>query len=145
MRSASHNRSGRFAASFCLLAVLLMHGPLAAAAWNAANMPCCTGSQCSIASHHHSHNSSSKAASSSQAEDCVHEPSDTLKISSCTMSCCHDGERAMVASGLFLLPQIDVFTGTVQIGSAISAAKPAAVSFLIGPPSPPPRASLPVL
>jgi hypothetical protein len=145
MRSEFHNRSNRFAASLCLLAVLLLHGPLAAEAWDSARMACCTGSQCSVASHRHAHNSSSKAASSSQAEDCAHQASAALKVDSCTMSCCHDGERAMIAPGLFLLPQTHIFVGIVQIGFAAVRAKSAEVSFGLEPPLPPPRTALAVL
>lgn len=145
MRSPSHNRSSRFAAVCCLLAVALLHAPLAAAVSAAAGMPCCTGSQCSVALYRHSHNPSPAPASSSHAKDCGHEERAATGISSCNMSCCHDVDRAIVGSGLFLLPQTGIFVGTVQIGLATTSAKPAEMSFGLEPPSPPPRVTLSAL
>jgi hypothetical protein len=132
-----------FAAGWCLLALLLLQAPLAAAAWTAAGMACCAGNQCEAAGHHHS--ADSPPASTAGTAECGHQGQGRSSITACTMSCCHRPGHAMAASGLFLLPESALFAGPARAEMARTAAKPAELSFLLEPASPPPRTGIPVL
>jgi hypothetical protein len=68
--------------------------------------------------------------------DCGHEMTGMM---ACSMSCCHDSERSMVAAIAFVLPSSLVVLAPVAIKSPIEPVK--LLDFLrsLEPGSPPPR------
>jgi hypothetical protein len=91
------NRTRYFCSITCWLAVVLLYAPLAAAAWSSYQSACCASGECPIKGHHH-HQSPSAPE---KQMDCGHE---MFGMTACSMSCCHDPERAFVSSAFFVFP-----------------------------------------
>jgi hypothetical protein len=68
--------------------------------------------------------------------DCGHE---MAGMTACSMSCCHDSDRSLVASMAFVLPPPAVAAEATSIKSPIELAKPLDFPRSIEPLSPPPR------
>src|SRR6266852_703288 len=132
LRTRIPNRRPIFSAGLCLVAVVLLYAPFAAAGWPAHSMACCTGDHCPIREHHHR----KAPAAPNTAEDCDHT---TSGLTACTMSCCHPNARLLVASITFLLPSL------APVPAPTPATRPSAwrsqleFSRSVEPPSPPPR------
>lgn len=132
MQTSRHDRSRPISASICLLMVVLLYAPLAGAAWSTHQMVCCASGQCPIPAHHHQ-----KAhAAPADHMDCGHE---MAGVTACSMSCCHDSDRSLIASIAFVLPQSVAVVKSAAITSPIELTKPLDFPRFIEPLSPPPR------
>jgi hypothetical protein len=60
-------------------------------------------------------------------------------MTACSMSCCHDSDRSLVASMAFVLPPSAVAAEATAIKSPIELTKPLDFPRSIEPLSPPPR------
>jgi hypothetical protein len=132
MKSARQNRHRSISASICLLMVVLLYAPLAGAAWSSHQMACCASGQCPIPAHHHQ----KTPAAPANHMDCGHE---MAGMTACSMSCCHDSDRSLVASMAFVLLPSAVAAEATAIKSPIEFAKPLDFPRSIEPLSPPPR------
>jgi hypothetical protein len=132
MTTRHQNRSRSFYSIACLLAVVLLYAPLAAAAWSSYAAGCCTSNQCPIKEHHH-HQS---PAAPENHMDCGHELSG---MTACTMSCCHNPDRPFVFSVVFVSSaSINIFEPSA-LQSHIAFTKLPDLRRSIEPLSPPPR------
>lgn len=132
MQIARQDRRRSISAGICLLMVVLLYAPLAGAAWSSYQMACCRSGQCPIPAHHHQ---KAPAAPANQM-DCGH---DMPGMTACSMSCCHDADRSLIASIAFVLPSSMAAAAAVVIKSPIDLAKPLDFPRSIEPLSPPPR------
>jgi len=121
------------AAWLCLLAAVALYAPLAAAAWSAHSMACCTGDQCPIAAHHHQ----KKQASSHSDMDCGHDMGNEMM--NCSMSCCQNSENPIVTAVAFVLPDAAIASAPVALANSTSAAQSTELPRPAQPLSPPPR------
>jgi hypothetical protein len=112
--------------------VVLLYAPLAGAAWSSYQMACCLSGQCPIPAHHHQKTSPAPA----NQMDCGHE---MAGMTACSMSCCHDSDRSLIASMAFVLPPPVAKAEVAAIKSPIELAKPSDFPRSIEPLSPPPR------
>ncbi len=102
VKQRTQNRRRIFAASACLLAVVFLYAPFAAAAWSSQAMACCTGGfaifQTTI--------TTKAPANSTSAKDCGHDMGGMMN---CSMSCCQDPDKSVVVTSLaFVLPPVDL-------------------------------------
>jgi hypothetical protein len=132
MQTTREHRRRSISASICLLVVVLLYAPLAGAAWSSYQSACCTSDQCPIPEHHHH----KAPASPANHMDCGH---DMAAMMACTMSCCHDSDRSMVASIAFVLPPVIAVAAPGAIKSPVQSARPLDLQRSIEPLSPPPR------
>src|SRR6267378_3610327 len=132
MQTARYNRWRSISASICLLMVILLYAPLAGAAWSSHQMACCASGQCPIPAHHHQ----KTPAAPADHMDCGHE---MAGMTACSMSCCHDSDRSLVASMAFVLPGSIAASPSVASTSPTELAKPLDFPRTIEPLSPPPR------
>jgi hypothetical protein len=132
METSRHHRRRSISASVCLLMVVLLYAPLAGAAWSSRQMACCASGQCPIPAHHHQ----KTPAAPADHMDCGHE---MAGMTACSMSCCHDTDRSLVASIAFVLPPSAAAAEAIAIKSPIEFAKPSDFTRSIKPLSPPPR------
>jgi hypothetical protein len=126
------NRRRAFAAFACLLAVIFIYAPFAAAAWSSHNMACCTGGYCNIPKHHHS----KAPADSTAGENCGHG---MAGIMDCSMSCCRNPDKAVVASVTFVLPPATLVSSAIFVTRTVERARSIEIPRAIEPLSPPPR------
>lgn len=92
------NRWRSFLATLCLVAVVLLYAPFGAAAWAVYARTCCTSNaQCPIHGHHHAQT----RGNAEHAMDCGHEMPGMVE---CSMSCCQNPDRPVVAPAIFVLP-----------------------------------------
>jgi len=134
MALRDQNRWHSFCASFCLLAVVLLYAPLAAASWSSYKASCCTSDQCPIKEHHHQ-----KAPAPPEKQmNCGHE---MAGLSACTMSCCRNQDRPAITPAAFVLPPPVIVPALAPFASAFEFAKPLDSLLSVAPPSPPPRLS----
>src|SRR6267378_3187680 len=132
MHTARQTRRRSISASICLLMVALLYAPFAGAAWASYVMACCTSGQCPIAAHHHQ----KAPPAAANHMDCGH---DMPGIMTCAMSCCHDSERSLFTSMIFVLPRPVAAATVAAIHSPIELTKPLDFPRAIEPLSPPPR------
>jgi hypothetical protein len=132
MQTSRQNRRRSISASICLLAVVLLYAPLAGAAWASRQMACCASGQCPIPAHHHQ----KTPAAPANHMDCGHE---MAGMTACSMSCCHDADRSLIASTAFVLPPSAASAEATAIKSPIELTKPLDFPRSIEPLSPPPR------
>jgi hypothetical protein len=112
----------------CLLAVALLYGPLAGAAWSSHAMACCTGDHCSIPRHHHQKDPANT--------DCGH---DMGGLTDCSMSCCQNPDRPVVTAVAFVLPHLAFASASMQVTRADDAPRAVEIPRSVEPLSPPPR------
>ena len=139
--SLQQERPRMAAAWFCLLAVALLHAPLAGAALLAYGVDCCAGGFCNVPEHHH-HKQPPAASQHSAPMDCGHDMSG---MTSCSMSCCKDPARPALIPGAFLLPSLGFAPAA---GEALRSARLTSfleISRFVKPLSPPPRLVVAVL
>jgi hypothetical protein len=134
MTTRHQDRLRSFKATACLVAVVLLFAPLVGTAWSSYSGICCTSGQCPIKSHHHQHSS----GASENPMDCGHE---MPGMAACSMSCCHNLDRAAVSPGLFLLPSPVTISGPSILKSPIDPLEPQNFLRSTKPLSPPPRTS----
>jgi hypothetical protein len=132
MQTGRQDRRRSISAGICLLMVVLLYAPLAGAAWSSYQMACCRSGQCPIPAHHHQ----KTPAAPANHMDCGH---DMPGMTACSMSCCHDADRSLIASIAFVLPSSMAAAAAVVIMSPIELAKPLDFPRSIEPLSPPPR------
>jgi hypothetical protein len=132
------NRHRMFAALACLLAVVFLYAPFAAAAWSSHGMACCTAGFCNIPKHHHS----KAPAHSAAGEECDHGMAGMMN---CSMACCQDPDKIVVASLAFVLPpSTTTFSASLVSRSALQV-RSIEIPRTIEPQSPPPRTDNTVL
>jgi hypothetical protein len=112
--------------------VVLLYAPLAGAAWASRLMACCASGQCPIPAHHHQKTPAVPAGHM----DCGHGMSG---MTACSISCCHDSDRSLIASMAFVLPPSAAAAEATAIKSPIEFAKLLDFPRSIEPLSPPPR------
>lgn len=132
MLTARHNRRRSISATVCLLVVVLLHAPLAGAAWFSYHSACCRTDQCPITGHHHQ----KAPAAPADHMDCSH---DVSGMTACSMSCCQDSERSVVSSSTFVLPPAVTVAAPAANQSPFEAAKSLDFLRAIEPLAPPPR------
>jgi hypothetical protein len=132
MTNRLQNRSSFFCSIACLLAMALLYAPLAAAAWSSYQAACCTSGQCPIKEHHHHQT----PAAPENHMDCGHE---MLGMTACSMSCCHDPERAFLSSSVFVFPAPITIFEPSAVHTFIAFSKPLDLLRSVEPLSPPPR------
>jgi len=132
MTSRLQNRSRFFCAIACLLAMALLYAPLAAAAWSSYQAACCASGQCPIKAHHHHQN----PAAPEKHMDCGHE---MFTMTACSMSCCHNPERAFVSSSVFVFPALITIFEPSALQTHITIAKLTNLHRSTEPLYPPPR------
>jgi hypothetical protein len=132
MQTSRQNRHRSISASICLLMVVLLYAPLAGAAWSSHQMACCASGQCPIPAHHHQ----KTPAAPANHMDCGHEMAGMM---ACSLSCCHDSDRSLIASIAFVLPLSAAAAKAIASKSPIELAKPLDFPRSIEPLSPPPR------
>lgn len=131
----------RFAASVCLLAVILIWSPLWATALEANGMACCAGGMCAAHSHSQPNSARPKQTKSAEAPmDCEHHGGSGM--TSCAMSCCPETIHSFTASITFVLPAPSILSAPFQ--SMAGPVGRASTEFVLTfePLSPPPRTSL---
>jgi hypothetical protein len=132
MTTRQQNRWRSFHAIVCMLAVVLLFAPLAAAAWSSYVGACCTSGQCPIKGHHHQHS----PAAPENLMDCSHK---MPGMAACSMSCCHNPERAAIASGMFVLPAPVTVSAPTISAPFVHLHEPQNFLRSFKPLSPPPR------
>ena len=131
--SDSKQEIGRILAAWmCLFAAVALYAPLAAAAWSAHAMACCTGDHCPIAQHHHSQ----KAPPRHSHMDCGQEMGEMMD---CSMSCCRSSEKPLVTAVAFVLPHLASAFAPASVVPAAETAHTVAIPRAVKPLSPPPR------
>jgi len=138
VRTRRQSRRPIFSASLCLLAVVLMYAPFAAAAWSAHGMACCAGDYCPIPEHHHR----KAPAAPNAAMDCGHNRN---AMTACTMSCCHPSDRPLVAPVAFLLPALASVPAPKAAARSSAQLKQLELPRSSEPLSPPPRVAVTAL
>jgi hypothetical protein len=122
-----------FATWTCLFAAVFLYSPLAAAAWSAHAMACCTGDHCPIAQHHHGQ----KAPAPQHSHmDCEHDMGEMME---CSMSCRQSSEKPLVTAVAFVLPHLVFASAHASVVSTVETAQAVAIPRPIKPLSPPPR------
>jgi hypothetical protein len=139
--SLKQKRPRTAAAWFCLLAVALLHAPLAGAALLAYGVDCCVGGFCNVPEHHH-HKQPPAASQHSAPMDCGHDMSG---MTSCSMSCCKDPARPALIPGAFLLPSLSFAPADGEVLRSARLTRPLEISRFVKPLSPPPRLVVAVL
>ena len=133
----------------CLLALALLHAPIALAAWSIQTGMCCTGDYCPIAAHHHHKTQEAPAHDMNCGHDMGgHEMSghelgghERGAMNGCTMSCCHDSIAPAIATVAFVLPLVISLDGLVSANSGVVLTKQTNFLRSVEPLSPPPRFS----
>ena len=144
MRRSLHSRiaTGRVLAGYtCLLAVILLWAPLWAAAWQAQGMACCNGAMCSAHQHSRSRDSKANQSSAQTPTDCDH--GGHARLTPCTLSCCQNQDHALLASVIFVLPQLAQVSLPPDTLAPVSQVTPSHYSRFFDPLFPPPRISSP--
>jgi hypothetical protein len=129
------NRCRVLAALVCLLAVVFLYVPFAAAVWSSHAMACCTNGFCNIPQHHHK----KAPASSPAAEDCGHDGHNMSGMMNCSMSCCQDPDKPVVVSVAFVLPAPTTAASAIIVTRAVERVHSIEIPRTIEPLSPPPR------
>jgi len=120
------------AAWTCLFAAVFLYAPLAAAAWSAHAMACCTGDHCPIPQHHHGR----KAPAQHSHMDCEHDMGEMMH---CSMSCCQSSEKPLATAVAFVLPHLVTAFAPASVVPTAEAAHSVAIPRSVEPASPPPR------
>jgi hypothetical protein len=133
----------------CLLAVLSLYAPMAAAAFAPSAIACCTAGFCNIPGHHHKSkvSTSPESVSTHEAghEDCGHDMSakvadKTTAMNDCSMDCCQTHEApAAVGSVTFVMPPVFFVAISMHVTRATEVAHAIEIPRAIEPDSPPPR------
>jgi hypothetical protein len=137
-RQTATSLGKRFAASACLLAVLLVWSPLWAAAVEASGMSCCAGGMC--AAHGHTRQNHEVQVQHEPAQspmNCEHHGRSGL--ASCAMSCCPESSHSYTASISFILPVPVIICVPVHKVAAPATLASTESLLTFKPLAPPPR------
>jgi hypothetical protein len=99
MTAARYNPLRSIGAYSCLVAVLLIYAPQGMIAWWAGTGACCKSDYCPI---HEHHGSKAAAAGEHDGMNCQHDAGEKAGMAACTMNCCDDPEKVLVAPVIFL-------------------------------------------
>ncbi|MBZ5526635.1 MAG: hypothetical protein LAN71_01860 [Acidobacteriia bacterium] len=133
MKTRNSHRSTTLQAGICLLAVVLLHAPWAAAALSGqSGESCCAAGHCPVSGQHHS----KPPARPGSAANCDRE---LAEMAACTMDCCQSPERLVGAPLAFLLPPPAPGLPLSDPGEFILDLKAREIPRAIAPSSPPPR------
>jgi hypothetical protein len=133
VKRRAQNRRRIIAALACLLAVIFLYAPYAAAAYSSQARACCTDGFCNIPKHHHT----KAPANSTSAKDCGHDMGGMMD---CSMSCCQDPDKSVVVTSLaFVLPPVTVADSATIVTRAVERVQSIEIPRSIEPVSPPPR------
>jgi hypothetical protein len=121
-------------ATACLLAAILLYMPLFAATWQARGMNCCNGTECAA----HGHAASKHGTKAGTAMECANVCSPALM--DCKISCCEKHDRPMNAGMVFVMPAATRIVETMQAEVFRLHLNTPVLPFIVGIPSPPPRA-----
>jgi hypothetical protein len=136
MTSSRYNLLRSIGAYGCLLAVMVIYAPQGMIAWWAGTGACCKSDYCPI----HEHRRSNAAASSEHdGANCEHEAARNAGMTACTMSCCHDTEKVLVAPVIFLPNAADEPTQMFAVARVAESQREIAEKLGSKPLSPPPR------
>jgi hypothetical protein len=119
-----------------LLAVVLIYGPLAGAAWSSHAMACCTDDHCNIPQHHHQKTREHSASNTAGTTNCGHDMSG---MTNCSMSCCQDPDKPVVTAVAFVLPHRAFASASMQVTRSDDAPRAVEIPRSVEPLSPPPR------
>jgi hypothetical protein len=125
----------RWAAVFCLLAVVLLQTPFARAAWLSSGVACCMGDHCGVPGHHHKN----AAAEKEMPMDCGHNMSHR---SDCKISCCKTADETASNVAQFVMPDLGILLSLQRAVPPILPFAPQWISRAEKPQSPPPRIAL---
>jgi hypothetical protein len=143
----NHNRQRRLGALACLLAILLLYAPIAAAAFAPSSMACCAAGFCNIPKHHHkkaSTNPDTATTHESGHEDCGHDMAAKVTgqmpgMSDCSMDCCQTHETPAVSSVTFVMPPVFFVPVSMHVTRAAETVRAIEIPRAVEPDSPPPR------
>jgi hypothetical protein len=136
MSSLRYNWLRSIGAYACLLAVMAIYAPQGMIAWWAGTGACCKSDYCPI---HEHHGSKAAAAGEHDGMNCEHEAAGKAGMAACTMNCCHDTEKVLVAPVIFL-PNAAAEPARIFVVARVAEAQPEIHEKLGGKPlSPPPR------
>ncbi len=125
-----------------MLAVVLLYGPLAGAAWASHAMACCTGDHCNIPQHHHQKTREHASSNAAGTMDCGHEMS---AMTDCSMSCCQSPDRPAVTAVAFVLPHLAFASASMHVTRVDDAPRSVEIPRSVEPVSPPPRVAVAAL
>jgi hypothetical protein len=136
MTSSRYNLLRSIGAYGCLVAVMVIYAPQGMIAWWAGTGACCKSDYCPIHEHHRL-----EAATSGEHEgmDCEHDAAGNAGMAACTMSCCHDTEKVLVAPVIFLPNAPDRPAQMFAIDRVTESRREIAENLGSKPLSPPPR------
>jgi hypothetical protein len=123
-----------FRPGFCLLAVVLLYTPFAAALVAAHPPACCATDACPMQGHHHHHPAPAAPAPNME---CNHASS---ALASCSLNCCESSDQAFVNAHAFVLPVAAGIVITARTEPLADSAQPVEPPRIFAPLSPPPRA-----
>jgi hypothetical protein len=127
-----------FGAYLCLLAVILLWAPAWAAAFQAAQMACCTTGMCPLHGHVPKRSSGDESGRKhTQTSECSHRQCQAAM--DCNAACCHPSDPTVTSALVFVLPAAQQITAPLLSGRGAVAKLPRAGSLRYRPPSPPPR------
>jgi hypothetical protein len=139
MSSSRQNLLRSLGAYACLLAVMAIYAPQGMIAWWAGTGACCKAEYCPIHAHRSSGASSAPDASEHDGMNCEHEAAGKAGMAACTMNCCHDTEKVLVAPAIFL-PNAAAEPARIFVVARVAEAQPEIHEQLGSKPlSPPPR------
>jgi len=123
----------------CLLAVLLLWAPYAAAALQAKDMACCGGGMCAA----HRHVKPEPASRPADGRmDCDHSGGQTHDgMTNCSLSCCKESNPVMAAAAIFVLPEPAALSQPGASLNTRASSRDTEFAQSFEPPSPPPRIS----
>jgi hypothetical protein len=125
------------AALVCLATLTFLYAPVAGALWSAHAASCCLGDHCPIPEHHHR-----RAPQPEPAHEMECEHGSSAGLAACSMNCCHDPERSLTGTVLFVLPVPTKFAIALPTARATLPTDAPAAFFGRTPDSPPPRTLL---
>jgi|SRR5450432_1264594 hypothetical protein len=127
-----------FSALACLLAVVFLYAPFAAAVWSSHDMACCTAGYCNVPKHHHP----KAPANSATGEECDQGMAGMMN---CSMACCQDVDKLVVTSLAFVLPPSTTAFSASLVSRNTERIRSIGIPRTIEPLSPPPRTDNTVL
>jgi hypothetical protein len=139
MSSLRYNWLRSFGAYACLVAVMVIYAPQGMIAWWAGTGACCKSDYCPIHAHRSSGASSAPDASEHNGMNCEHDAAGKAGMAACTMNCCHDTEKVLVAPVIFLPNAADEPAEMLAIARVAESRTEIQEKLGSKPLSPPPR------
>jgi hypothetical protein len=139
MRERSKPRLRTTAACICLLALMLIYAPITTATLMTVTGACCSGDYCPIHGNHHRNQEPPAQTGENSPMDCDHVGHSASKVSTCSLSCCHDAQSSVAAAHIFLLAPMTLSIALAPLFSASAAPWTSSKSLAFAPPAPPPK------